>query len=81
MGQTIVFRADLASDGDGVLPEVEFSVDGRTIARVNPDGRGIAQARWKTSVPGQYVVRVRLAGGLLGAPNTSATLNVLPGKL
>lgn len=80
VGQTIVFRADLASDGDGVLPEVEFSVDGRSIARVRPNDRGTALARWTTRVPGQYVVRVRLTQGLLGAATTSATLNVLPGK-
>ena len=80
VGQTIVFRADLASDGDGVLPEVEFSVDGRSIARVRPNDRGTALARWTTKVPGQYVVRVRLSQSLLGAAATSATLNVLPGK-
>ena len=65
VGQTIVFRANLASDGDGVLPEVEFSVDGRSIARVRPN-TGTALARWTTRVPGQYVVRVHITGGLLG---------------
>jgi hypothetical protein len=78
-GQPLVFRADLTSDGTGSLPEVEFSVDGRSIGQVRPDAHGIAVARWRTAVPGQYVVRARPTGGLLGAVS-SATLNVLPGR-
>jgi hypothetical protein len=78
-GQLLMFRADLTSDGTGSLPEVEFSVDGRSIAQVRPDAHGIAVARWRTAVPGQYVVRARPTGGLLGAVS-SATLNVLPGR-
>jgi hypothetical protein len=78
-GQPLIFRADLTSDGTGTLPEVDFSVDGRSIAQVRPDAHGVAVARWRTAVPGQYVVRARPTGGLLGAVS-SATLNVLPGR-
>lgn len=80
VGQTIVFRADLASDGDGVLPEVEFSVDGRLVAKVTPQSGGVATARWKTAVPGQYVVRVRLSSSLFGSEGRSAVINILSGR-
>ena len=76
-GQRLVFRADVTSDGTGVLPEVEFSVDGKSIGQVKPDAGGAAVARWTTKVPGQYVVRARPSGGWLGNAS-SATLNVLP---
>jgi hypothetical protein len=80
VGESLVFRADVSSDGAGALPAVEFSVDGHTIAVVKPDERGVASARWKTRVPGQYVVRAGLAGALFGAQRASAVLSVLPGR-
>ena len=80
VGQVVALRAAVSFDIPGTLPEVEFSIDGRPIASVRPGADGIAAAQWRTRVPGQYVIRARPAGGLLGSPGASATLNVLPGK-
>jgi hypothetical protein len=79
-GQPITIRASLSYDEAGVLPRITFSVDGRVIDTIAPDTRGMAQVPWKTRVPGQYVVRAELAGGLAGAYTLSAVVNVLPGR-
>jgi hypothetical protein len=66
-----------ATGGAEEIPDVEFSVDGRSVGR-SPFVNGVATLRWKTRVPGRYTVRVRFAHGLIGS-GTSAFLNVLPG--
>ena len=81
VGETVVFHADLSSDGTGALPSVEFSVDGHPVAVVTPDAHGVASARWNTRVPGQYVIRAGLSGALVGAQRASAVLSILPGKV
>ncbi len=80
VGDVIGFRVLVSFDEDGSLPKVEFSVNGRVVATAAVID-GVATARWKTAVPGQYVVRARLPGGFSGGTVASATLNVLPGKL
>jgi hypothetical protein len=80
VGDAIGFRVLVSSDEDGSLPKVEFSVNGRVVATAAVSD-GVATARWKTAVPGQYVVRARLPGGFSGGTVASATLTVLPGKL
>ncbi len=77
IGHAISFRVDVSSDVPGILPAVDFSVDGHPLASVTPAADGIASTQWKTMVPGQYVVRARLSRDSLGA-GVSATLNVLP---
>jgi hypothetical protein len=80
VGDVIGFRVLVSFDEDGSLPKVEFSVNGRVVATAAVVD-GAATARWKTAVPGQYVVRARLPGGFSGGMVASATLNVLPRKL
>jgi len=79
IGHAISFRVDLSFDVPGILPAVDFSVDGHPLASVTPTADGIASTQWKTMVPGQYVVRARLSRDSLGT-GVSATLNVLPGQ-
>jgi hypothetical protein len=80
VGDAVSFRVLVSFDQDGSLPNVEFSVNGRVVATAAVSD-GVATARWKTSVPGQYVVRARLPGGFSGGTVASTTLNILPGKL
>jgi hypothetical protein len=79
VGQALGFRVDVSADSPGALPNVEFTVDGHSVAIVRPRADGVATAQWKTMVPGQYQVRARLTGGLVGR-SMSAMLNVLPGN-
>jgi hypothetical protein len=78
VGQPVILRAELSSDSGGVLPSVEFTIDGRNIASVVPNASGVAEAPWRTNIPGQYIVRARVPRGLLGVSASSATLTVLP---
>ena len=78
VGRPVTFRVELGSEEEGTYPPVEFSVDGRIIATA-PARDGVAKTSWSTSVPGQYVVRARVAGSFL-ASGSSRTLNVLPGR-
>jgi hypothetical protein len=80
VGQALLFRVTIHSEKPGTLPDVEFSVDNRLLARVAPDAQGVAVASWKTRVPGQYAVRARLSGKYFGGTAVSAALNVLPSK-
>jgi hypothetical protein len=80
VGQRLVFRVTVLADQPGALPNVEFSVNNRALAAVTPDPTGVATVSWKTSVPGQYVIRARLAGKYLGGTGVSAAVNVLPGR-
>jgi hypothetical protein len=80
VGQALLFRVTIHSEKPGTLPDVEFSVNSRSLAKVTPDAQGVAVTSWKTMVPGQYAVRARLAGKYFGGTAVSAALNVLPAK-
>ena len=75
IGEGIALRVDVASNGDGTLPAVAFSIDGHAIGTAAPSSSGAATLEWRTRVPGQYVVRARLPSG----DGASALLTVLPG--
>jgi hypothetical protein len=75
IGQSIGLRIDVSSNGDGVVPAVEFSIDGHPIGTSAPSADGAATLEWTTRVPGQYVVRARVPSG----DGASALLTVLPG--
>jgi hypothetical protein len=75
IGQSIALRVDLVSNGDGVIPAVDFSIDGHPIGTAAPTADGSATLDWSTRVPGQYVVRARVSSG----DGASALLTVLPG--
>jgi hypothetical protein len=72
----VAFIVDVAAN-EKAVPDVEFSVDGRSLGR-SSFVNGLATLRWKTRVPGRYTVRVRFADGFGGG--TSAPLNVLPAR-
>lgn len=74
----VAFTVD-ATAGEEKIPDVEFTVNGRSVGR-SPFVNGVATLRWKTRVPGRYTVRVRFAEGFI-AGGTSGSLNVLPGTL
>jgi hypothetical protein len=75
--QEVGFIADLRWDTSGTLPQVTFTVDRHVIVTVTPLD-GVATARWRTRVPGQYAVRAQLAGSPAGAGERSVLLTVLP---
>jgi hypothetical protein len=75
IGQAIALRIDVSSNGDGVVPTVQFSIDGHPIGTAAPSSSGVASLEWSTRVPGQYVVRARVPSG----DSASALVTVLPG--
>jgi hypothetical protein len=72
----VAFNVEVTASA-GSLPDVEFSVNGNVVGRSRIVDQ-LATARWKTPVPGRYVVRVRIADGFVGT-GSSAVLNILPG--
>jgi hypothetical protein len=77
-GQAVRLHATLSSESTGRLPDVEFSINGTIVGHAAPDQRGEAAIRWTTAVPGQYVLRARLAGAVLSGFTGSSIITILP---
>lgn len=79
-GETLRLEVRLVGPPITLNGPVSFLVNGREIARVEPDGKGVIAAQTSQVIPGTYEASARLPGGTRATPPGPVAFTVLPPK-